>query len=110
MLLAPTQLEDDRAYPGGVCRKSMKGFPGPLDFACAEFCRGDFEGAKPVNFAILESLINVEDMIQNTQECEGGNPDWKAVVDGTDDSDTVLPRWLYTFSVLLIAERSPVST
>lgn len=105
MLLDPTQLEDDPADPGGVCRKAMKGFPGALGFACAEFRRGGFGGAKPENPAILEPLIDVEDAIRNAQECDGGSPDWQAVVDGTDDSGTALPRCLYTFSVLVIADR-----
>lgn len=106
ILLDPTVLFDDPADPGGVCRKGVKGIPNVLGSQCALFRRGGFDTPKPENPAILEQLINVEDAIRNAQECSGGSPDWQAVIAGTDNSGTGLPRCLYTTSVLSIADRT----
>ncbi|KIW73276.1 hypothetical protein PV04_01408 [Phialophora macrospora] len=105
VLLDPTLLEDDPADPGGVCRKGIKGIPGVLGAVCADFRRGGFGGTKPENPAVLESLIDVEDMIRNAQECNGNSPIWRGIIDGSDTSRTTLPRCMYKFSVLSIADR-----
>jgi hypothetical protein len=106
ILLDPTLLEDDPADPGGVCRKAIKGIPGALGAACAEFRRGGFGGIKPQNPSVLESLIDVEEMLRNAQECNGNSPIWRGIIDGTDTSRTALPRCMYKFSVLSIADRT----
>ncbi|KIX97720.1 uncharacterized protein Z520_06498 [Fonsecaea multimorphosa CBS 102226] len=105
IVLDPTRLEDDPADVGGVCRKAMKGVPFILGTQCAEFRRGGFDSPKPENPAVLESLIDVSEAIRNAEECNGRSPNWQSVVDGTDDSTTSLPRCLYTFPVISIADR-----
>ncbi|KIW26232.1 uncharacterized protein PV07_09345 [Cladophialophora immunda] len=105
VVLDPTPYEDDPADVGGVCRKAMKGIPFILGTQCAEFRRGGFDSPKPENPAVLESLIDVAEAIRNAEECNGGSPNWQSVVDGTDNSATSLPRCLYTFPVISIANR-----
>lgn len=106
VLLDETPLFDDPEAPGRVCRDGFKGIPGILNSQCAMFRRGSFGDPQPQNPSIIENLINVEDMMRNAQECDGGAPNWDAVVDGTDDSATPLPRCLYTFPVEVVPNRT----
>jgi hypothetical protein len=51
-------------------------------------------------------LIDVDAMLRNAQECNGNSPIWRGIIDGTDTSGTPLPRCMYKFSVLSIADRT----